>query len=107
MWWIIISVIALVVLVIEAVLSGMMVLVMLNGYMSIPDAMVNIYLACNCGLVPVLSLLAGWGAKKLSEVTPMPLWLGGVILTVVALIVLPIVLFVLAFVLLGAFGLLK
>jgi len=103
MWWII-SLISLVLLVIEAVLTTFFVMIALNGFSSLPNALVIIYLACTCGLLPILSLLAGWLAKKLSGSSPLPLWLTGTLTTIVNLVIIPILLFVLTFGLLAAFG---
>ncbi|PKN93696.1 MAG: hypothetical protein CVU44_07720 [Chloroflexi bacterium HGW-Chloroflexi-6] len=106
MGWLIISGIALVLLAVEAVVSTFFILILLNGYTSLPDAISNIYLACTCGLLPALSLAAGFSAKKISEISQIPLWLVGSMAVGIMLVIVPIVLFVLTFVLLGAFGML-
>lgn len=104
MGWIVISVIALVLLLVDGAITSVFVLIMLNGYMSLPQAMDAIYLTCGGGLILLLSFFCGFGAKKLAESTPIPTWLGGVILTGIALVIVPVFLFVLTFVLLGLFG---
>lgn len=103
MWWII-SLIGLVLLVIEAVMTTFLLLIVLNGFTSLPDALVNIYLVCTCGLLLLLSLLGGYLAKKLAQISPLPLWLAGVLTTMVNLVIIPVLLFVLTFGLLAAFG---
>jgi hypothetical protein len=102
----IIPAITLVVLVIEAVLTTLVLMVVLNGYPSLPDAIMFIYLACSCGLLPALSLLVGFSAQKISEISPIPAWAAGIGLVIVALVVLPVILFGLTFTLLGIFGML-
>jgi hypothetical protein len=103
MWWII-SVINLILLSLEAAGTTFMVMVMLNGFPSLPDAMVALYMVCGSGLLLALSLLSGWLAKKLAETSPVPLWLGGVLFTLSFLVSLPILLFILTFALLVSFG---
>jgi len=72
MWWVY-SLIALIWLVIEAMVITFFLMVALNGFPSLPDAFVSIYLVCTCGLLPALSLLSGFLAKKFSEINPLPL----------------------------------
>lgn len=102
----IIPAITLVALVIVAVLTTLALMVVLNGYPSVPDAIMFIYLACSCGLLPALSLLVGFSAQKISEISPIPAWVAGIGLALVALVVLPVILFVLTFALLAIFGML-
>jgi hypothetical protein len=102
MW--IIALISLVLLLIEAVVTTFFLMIALNGLPSIPDALVNSYLVCTCGLLPILGLLSGFLAKQISGWTAVPLWGSGLITTVIGLAIMPIALFVLAFGLLAAFG---
>jgi ABC-type uncharacterized transport system YnjBCD permease subunit len=106
MGWLIISGIALVLLAAEAVASTFIILILLNGYTSLPDAVSNLYLACTCGLLPTLSLVAGFSAKKISDLSQIPQWLVGFVMIGTTLVIVPIVLFILTFILLGAFGML-
>jgi len=105
MWWII-SLLLIPPLIVDAVVTTFILMVMLNGYPSLPDALVNLYLVCACALIPGLSLLAGFLAKKLSEVGKLSLGFGGVLTGTAALTFLPIILIALTFVLLAAFGML-
>lgn len=102
----IIPAITLVVLVVEAVFTSLVLLVALNGYPSLPDAIAAIYLACTCGLLPALSLLVGFSAQKVSEISPIPAWAAGIGLIVAALVILPVIQFGLTFTLLAIFGML-
>jgi hypothetical protein len=104
MWWMV-SLAALIVLAIVAGMVTFVVMVALNGYPSLPDALAIIYLVFTGGLVPVLSLLDGYLAKKLSEAHPLPLWAAGIMTITVSVIYLPILLIGLTVVLLLAFGL--
>ena len=103
MWWLI-SLIALVLLAIEAVMVTFFLLIALNGFPSLPDAFAIIYLVCTCGLIPVLSLLGGFLAKKLSETNPLPLWPAGILTMIASVVIMPILLIGLTVVLLLAFG---
>ena len=104
MWWII-SLIALVLLFLGAVVVTFLLMVALNGFPSLPDAFVYVYLVFICVLLPALSLLAGYLAKKYSDRNPnMPLWVAGLLATVASLAVLPILLCGLTFGVLVAFG---
>jgi len=93
-------------LLIEAALTTFFILVMLNGYPSLPDAMVAIYLTGALFLVGGFSVVAGWLAKKLSGALAAPLWLGGILIGWVVILLLPVSLLVLTFGLLAVFGLL-
>jgi hypothetical protein len=103
MWWIV-SLTALILLAIEAVMVTFVLMVALNGFPSLPDAFAIIYLACTCGLIAAVSLLDGFLAKKLSETNPLPLWLAGTMTTIVSVVNIPILLIGLTVVLLLAFG---
>ncbi len=103
MWWIV-SLISLLLLAIEGALTTLMIMILLNGFPSLPDAMVNLYLVCAGGSLPALSLLAGWLARKLSQISRVPLWLAGILTIIASLVMFPILLFVLTFVLLAVFG---
>lgn len=102
MWWII-SLIALVLLVIEAVMVTFFVMVALNGFPSLPDAFAIIYLVCTCGLILVSSCLDGFLAKKLSETHSLPLLPAGILTMAVSVVIVPILLVGLTVVLLLAF----
>ena len=91
---------------IEAALATFFIMVMLNGYSSLPDAMVTIYLTGALFLVGGFSVMAGWLAKKLSGALAAPLWLGGILIGWVFILILPVSLLVLTFGLLAVFGLL-
>jgi hypothetical protein len=103
MWWVI-SLIGLVLLAIEAVAVTFMVMVALNGFPSLPDAFVKIYFVCTLGLLPVLSLLSGFLAKKYAETNPLTLRHAGILTTIASLVIVPILLCGLTFGLLLAFG---
>ena len=103
MWWVI-SLIALVLLVIEAAMVTFFLMVALNGFPSLPDAFAIIYLVYTCGVILVLSWLDGFLAKKLSETNPLPLWLTGTMTMTVSVVIVPILLIGLTVVLLLAFG---
>lgn len=103
MWWII-SLIGLVLFAIEAVITTFFLLIALNGFPSLPNALVVIYLVSGCALVLALSFLAGWLAKKLTQSGSLPLWFAGVLTTIGSLVLLPIVLSVWTFGLLLIFG---
>ena len=68
--------------------------------------MVLLYGLTPIGLVPGLSLLAGFLAKKLSDFFPIPLWFTGSVTSLITLLAYPIILIVLTFALLAAFGML-
>jgi hypothetical protein len=103
MWWII-SLIGLVLFAMEAMVTTFFLLVALNGFPSLPDALVVIYLASGCAFVLGLSFLAGWLAKKLAQSSSLPLWFAGFLTTTGSLVLLPIVLSVWTFGLLLIFG---
>ncbi|MAU01320.1 MAG: hypothetical protein CL608_29620 [Anaerolineaceae bacterium] len=105
MWWII-SLIGLVLFAMEAVVTTFFLLVALNGFPSLPNALVAIYVVSGCASVLGLSFLAGWLAKKLAQSGSLPLWFAGVLTTMGSLVLLPIVLAVWTFTLLLMFGLL-
>jgi hypothetical protein len=65
MWWII-SLIGLVLFAVEAVVTTFFLLVALNGFPSLPDVLVVIYLVSGCAFVLGLSFLAGWLANRLA-----------------------------------------
>lgn len=104
--WYIVSVILFLLLFGVAVLSTLFVVIMLNGYPSLPDAMVTLYLTGTLFLVIGFSVAAGWLAKKLSSALAAPFWLGGILIGWVVILLLPVSLFVLTFGLLAVFGLL-
>jgi hypothetical protein len=103
MWWVV-SLIALVLLIIEAVSVTFFLMVALNGFPSLPDAFVTIYFASTCGLLLALSLLSGLLAKKFSEIKSVPLQYAGVLTIIASLVIVPILLSGLTFGLLLAFG---
>jgi hypothetical protein len=104
MWWII-PLAALILLAIVAAMATFVVMVALNGYPSLPDAFAIIYLIFTGGLVPALSLLDGYLAKKLSEANSLPLWFTGTVAITVSAVMMPILLIGLTVVLLLVFGL--
>ena len=103
MWWVI-SLIALVLLLIAAMAVTFFLIVALNGFPYLPDAIAIIYLAFACGLVPTLSVLAGLLAKWISAGKPERLLPAGILTTIVSLVTVPILLCGLTFGLLLAFG---
>ena len=103
MWWII-SLTALVLLFIEAATVTFVVMVALNGFPSLPDALAIIYLTCTFGVIAALSWLDAFIARKLSETNPLPLWLTGTMTITVSVVIAPILLIGLTVVLLLAFG---
>jgi hypothetical protein len=103
MWWIV-SLTALILLVTEAVMVTFVLLVALNGFSSLPDALAIIYLVCLGGSIPLLSWLDGSLAKKLSETHPLPLWLAGTMTITVSMVYFPLLFIGLTVVLLLAFG---
>lgn len=105
MWWII-SVILLPLMIVDAGVITFGLMVMLNGYTSIPDALVTIYLVSMVGLVIGLSLLAGVLARKIAARGKIPLWVSGLPTGLAALVLLPVGLVSLTFVLMIVFGML-
>jgi hypothetical protein len=105
LWWII-SLIALPLLVVQAVLTTVLLIIMLNGYPFLPDAMPVIYAVCTSSLLLALSLACGLAPKKLAQSTSMPMWASGMLMMLAGLMMLPIALCLLTFALLGAFGML-
>jgi hypothetical protein len=103
MWWVV-SLSALILLAMEAAMVTFVLMVALNGLSSLPDAFAIIYLIFTGGLIPVLSLLDGYLAKKLSETNPLPLWLAGMMTMTVSVVYFPFLLVGLTVVLLLAFG---
>jgi hypothetical protein len=106
MRWIL-SLILVPLMIVGAVVTTFFLMVMLNGYPSLPDAMVNLYLASACGLILGLSLLAGFLTGKLSEAGKFPGWVIGILAGAAALVLLPLILVTLTFVLLAIFGMLS
>lgn len=104
--WIIVSIAMFPILLLEAVLSTFLVMVMLNGYQSLPDLMVAFYLTGTVFLVIGSSLAVGWLAKKLSRGLAAPLWLGGILVGGGFITIMPFALLVMTFGLLAVFGLL-
>lgn len=105
MWWVV-SLIGLVSLAVEAVITTFFVLVALNGLPSVPDGFVILYLLGGSGFVLASSFLAGKLAARLAERGTLPLWLAGGLTIFGAIILLPIVFFICTFALLLVFGLL-
>lgn len=103
MWWII-SLIGLVLFAVEAVITTFFLIIALNGFPSLPNALVVIYLVSGCASVLVLSALAGLLAKKLAQSGSLPLWFAGLLTTTGRLVLLPIILSVWTFGLLLIFG---
>jgi hypothetical protein len=106
MWWIIITLLLILPLAVEAAATTVFVIIMLNGYPSLPDDMVLLYGIATISLVPGLSLGAGFLAKSLSDFFPIPLWLTGSVTGLVTLLAYPVILIALTFALLAAFGML-
>ena len=105
MWWII-SLILIAPLMAEALATTVFVIIMLNGYPRLPDGMAALYMLGVIGLIPTLSLLAGFTAHKWAALRPIPLWASGILTGLAALLVYPPLLIALTFVLLAAFGML-
>ncbi len=76
--WIVIGLVGLVVVSITSVISTLFVIVMLNGFTSLPDDMVLLYGGCAFGLGPLFGLLSGLASKKISEISSIPAWLAGI-----------------------------
>jgi hypothetical protein len=104
--WMIVTVVALLFLSGSAMLSTLFVIIMLNGYPSLPDGIVILYGCCAFGLLPVLSLASGFTSKKINEISAIPTWLAGIALIIIANVIVPFVLIGFTFVLLAAFGML-
>ena len=104
MWWII-SLAALITLAMDAGMVTFVLMVALNGFPSLPDALAIIYLVFTGGLVLVLSLLDGTLAVKLSAAHPLPGWAAGIMTITVSVVYVPLLLIGLMVVLLLAFGL--
>ena len=107
MSWLIVSMVTVILLLAQAGLTTFVLMVALNGYPSIPDAMVNTYLTCACGSIPSLAFLSGWAAKKVSEKTKIPAGLAGIGFAGLAILLLPAILAGVTFALLAGFGLLQ
>jgi hypothetical protein len=105
MWWVV-SLILAPLLLGAALVTTLLLMVALNGYPSIPDALVGIYLAAAFILTPSLSVMGGRMADKLAQGGRMPLWLAGIPSGAAVLVLLPILLGVLIFILMAVFGLL-
>ena len=104
MWWGV-SLMALVLLALEAAMVTFVLLVALNGFSSLPDVLGILYLVCTGGSIPLLSWLDGSLAIKLSETHPsLPLWLAGLMTTTVSVVYFPLLPIGLTVVLLLAFG---
>ena len=106
MWWIIITLLLILPLAVEAVATTLFVIIMLNGYPRLPDGMAALYMLGVIGLIPTLSLIAGFAAHKWAALRAIPLWAAGGLTSLITLLVYPISLIVLTFVLLAAFGML-
>ena len=103
MWWVI-SLISLIVLGITEMMTTFVLLIVLNGYPTLPENLVAIYVVTSCGLLPTVSLLNGLLAKKLSENPSRSLENAGIMTITISVLIVPIILFVLAFGLLAIFG---
>ncbi len=93
-------------LALTAMVTTFVLMIVLNGYPSLPGAMVNVYLISAGLLIPGLSILAGFLAQKVSARRGLSLWIGGLLIGAAASVVLPVILFGLTFALLAAFGML-
>jgi len=92
---------------VDLVVTTIFLMVMLNGYPSLPDGFILLYLGGAIGLVAGLSLLIGWVSKKLEDTLKIPIFAGGPLIGATALVLLPVSLVSLTFTLLGAFGMLS
>jgi hypothetical protein len=103
----VIAVVALVSVSITSLFSTLFVIIMLNGYPSLPDDMVLLYAGCAFGIGPALALIiSGLASKKINKISPIPTWLAGIGLVILANISAPFILVGYTFVLLAAFGML-
>lgn len=105
MWWIV-SLILIFPLIIEALVTTFVLMVMLNGYSSLPDALVNLYLASAVVMLLSLGFGAGFVAHKWAALRPISLWASGSLSGFVALVLYPPLLIALIFGLLAMFGML-
>ncbi|MBN1919823.1 MAG: hypothetical protein JW892_01150 [Anaerolineae bacterium] len=104
--WLIVSLLLILPLIAEAVVTTFVLMVMLNGYTGLPDTLVNIYLASAAALIPGLALGAGFAAQKWAASRSIPLWTSCSLSGLVVLVLYPPFLIVLTFGLLAVFGML-
>lgn len=104
--WLIISLLLILLLSFEGVVSTFFVIIMLNGYSSLPDALVNLYLASAVVMLLSLGFGAGFVAHKWAALRPISLWASGSLSGFVALVLYPPLLIALIFGLLAMFGML-
>lgn len=104
--WLIISLLLILLLSFEGVVSTFFVIIMLNGYSSLPDALVNLYLASAVVMLLSLGFGAGFVAHKWAALRPISLWASGSLSGFVALVLYPPLLITLIFGLLAMFGML-
>lgn len=104
--WLIVSLLLILPLVAEAVVTTFILMVMLNGYPGLPDRLVNLYLASAAALIPGLALSAGFVAQKWAASRPIPQWISGSLSGLAVLALYPPLLIALTFGLLAAFGML-
>jgi len=107
--WIVVTVIAVVALVsvsITSLFSTLFVIIMLNGYPSLPNDMILLYAGCAFGIGPVFALISGFASKKINDISPIPAWLAGIGLIIIANFSAPFILVGYTFMLLAAFGML-
>lgn len=104
--WLIISLLLILLLSFEGVVSTFFIIIMLNGYSSLPDALVNLYLASAVVMLLSLGFGAGFVAHKWAALRPISLWASGSLSGFVALVLYPPLLIALIFGLLAMFGML-
>lgn len=104
--WLIISLLLILLLSFEGVVSTFFVIIMLNGYSSLPDALVNLYLASAVVILLSLGFGAGFVAHKWAALRPISLWVSSSLSGFVALVLYPPLLIALSFGLLAMFGML-
>jgi hypothetical protein len=104
--WLIISLLLILLLSLEGVVSTFFIIIMLNGYSSLPDALVNLYLASAVVMLLSLGFGAGFVAHKWAALRPISLWASGSLSGFVALVLYPPLLIALTFGLLAMFGML-
>jgi hypothetical protein len=103
LWWVV-SLIALVVLLLTSGAMTLIVIIALNGFTYLPDAIGVIYLVFTVGLVIGFSLLAGLVSKNLSQRNDMPLWRTGALTVIIGMLITPTLLCAATTGLLVAFG---
>ncbi len=102
--WFVITLLAFILLSVEVVITTFCILILLNGFPTLPDAFVTIYLTSSCFLILFFSAVDGVIAKIVSLWKPSGQWYAGVTMVLLSLIAMPILLIGLIAMLLSLFN---